>query len=95
MTRKSFTANALTGGQVRLTWATALEQGSAAFVVERATNPKAGFNPVNEPVPGAGNSYESKFYEFIDHRTPTGTMYYRLRQIDTDGQYYLSSVVAV
>ena len=74
-------------------WTTASEQRSARFVVERATNPQAGFVAVGQ-VATAGTSATPHRYTLRDAAAPTRTTsYYRLRQIDTDGTEILSPVV--
>jgi hypothetical protein len=76
-------------------WATASEQRSARFVVERATNPQAGFLAIGQ-VAAAGTSATAHRYTLRDAAAPTRTTsYYRLRQIDTDGTETLSPVVAL
>lgn len=76
-------------------WATASEQRSAYFVVERATQPQAGFVAVGQ-VAAAGSSAGARRYTLRDAAAPTrATSYYRLRQVDTDGTETLSPVVAL
>ena len=76
-----------------VTWTTASEQHSARFVVERATNPQAGFVAVGQ-VAAAGSSAAAHQYALRDAAAPTSaTSYYRLRQVDTDGTETLSPVV--
>ncbi len=76
-------------------WATASEQRSAYFVVERATQPQAGFVAVGQ-VAAAGSSTGPRRYTLRDAAAPTrATTYYRLRQVDTDGTETLSPVVAL
>jgi hypothetical protein len=76
-------------------WATASEQHSARFVVERATSPQAGFVAVGT-VAAAGTSAATHQYTLRDAAAPTRTTsYYRLRQVDIDGTETLSPVVAL
>ncbi len=89
-----FGARALPGGRVQLTWATASEVNSAAFIVERATDPH-NFGPIGEPVAAAGTSAVAHTYELHDVAPPSGTLYYRLRQLDLDGATTFSDAVAV
>ena len=92
----SFTVSRAAGATAAdVTWATASEQHSARFVVERATNPQAGFGAVGE-VAAAGSSATPRRYSLRDAAAPTRTTsYYRLRQVDTDGTETLSPVVAL
>ena len=78
-----------------ITWATASEQRSASFVVERATNPQTGFTVVGQVV-AAGTSSATHQYSLRDAAAPTRTVtYYRLRQRDTNGSEHLSPVAAL
>lgn len=97
VTLTSFEARAVSTATVRLSWATASEKNSAAFVVERATDPRGagGFVAIGDPVAAAGTSTTPRRYELLDGRAPGGTVYYRLRQEDTDGTVAYSEVVTV
>jgi hypothetical protein len=83
-------------GAALLSWATASELNSASFVVERATNPAAGFVAIGQ-VAAAGSSTTTRSYSLADNEAATqrGTLYYRLRQLDNDGQAHLSGVVVL
>ncbi len=89
-----FKARAQASG-VQLTWSTASEQHSAAFVVERALDPKAGFRAVGQPVPAAGTTFIPQHYTLFDANAPASTLYYRLRQLDVSGEGHFSEVVVV
>ena len=88
----SFTAK-LIGKNVRLSWQTSTEINNFGFEVERFENSdwvKIGF------VNGNGNSNSPKDYSFIDDKVKTdGTIKYRLKQIDNDGQFEYSDVISV
>lgn len=92
----SFTVGRAPGATAAdVAWATASEQRSARFVVERATSPQAGFVAVGT-VAAAGSSATPHRYTLRDAAAPTRTTsYYRLRQIDLDGTETLSPVVAL
>jgi hypothetical protein len=83
-------------GAALLSWATASELNSASFVVERTTNPAAGFVAIGQ-VAAAGSSSTTRSYSLTDTDAATqrGTLYYRLRQLDADGQAHLSGVVVL
>jgi hypothetical protein len=89
----SFAGQASAGG-VQLSWQTASELNSHAFVVERAAAAQAEFVALGE-VAAAGNSAQARRYQFLDARALAVTSYYRLRQVDADGQTHFSPVVAV
>jgi hypothetical protein len=78
---------------VSLTWETATEHNAAHFVVERAESASTEFRALGQ-VKSAGTSMQAKRYQFVD-ATPGGLRYYRLRQVDLDGQESFSQVVAV
>lgn len=88
----SFTAEQVTDDVV-LRWATASEENSSHFIVQRSTD-AANFESIGE-VAAAGNSNTTRHYEFTDTRPQGGYNYYRLQQVDRDGSTELSNVVVV
>jgi hypothetical protein len=91
------------GRDVKLTWETTKEINNAGFDVERK-------NPLNLPeggkaewsklgfVQGSGTSNTAKVYNYADKKLNTGKYYYRLKQIDYNGnfEYYdLNSEVII
>ena len=80
-------------GVVELTWATASEQNSAYFAVERSAAGRD-FTEVTR-VTAAGNSVIEQRYATTDAKPLTQTSYYRLRQVDRDGRIAYSDIVAV
>ena len=90
-----FTATAQ-NKSVSLRWATASESNNSHFEIERSadgyTYERIGSHR------GAGDSNDYREYQFIDSRLPVTrdhVIYYRLKQIDFDGQYEHSDIVAV
>ncbi|NOY05167.1 MAG: T9SS type A sorting domain-containing protein [Chlorobi bacterium] len=86
-------------GRVYLRWATATEENNYGFDVERSVVSRStGWNKVGF-VPGSGTTTELRRYEFEDDLSTvipySGVIYYRLRQVDTDGKYTYSPVVEV
>ncbi|MEM9022946.1 MAG: LamG-like jellyroll fold domain-containing protein, partial [Bacteroidota bacterium] len=80
----------LDGDRVQLQWATASEVNNDFFVVEKSVNGQQW-----EPVlvqPGAGNTSQRTDYSGTDPHPFAGTSYYRLKQVDVDGQYSYSEV---
>jgi len=92
----SFAASRPAGATaVEVVWATASEQHSNYFVVERTTDPQAGFQAVGQ-VAAAGTSTATHRYQLHDALAPVGTvLYYRLRQVDFDGSERLSPVTTL
>lgn len=79
---------------VQLNWTTASEINNSYFTVERSTDGK-NFTAIGE-VTGAGDSYESIDYQFMDTRVAeldSEIAYYRLMQTDFDGRTNYSEVV--
>lgn len=76
-----------------LTWETLTELNNAWFEVERSLNGTV-WETVHR-VSGQGNSTEPHSYAYHDHNRPHGTAYYRLRQVDFNGQFEYSEVVAL
>lgn len=81
------------GASVALHWATASEQGSAWYDVERSAD-GARFSFLRR-VPAAGQSLSERHYAFTDGQPLPGQSYYRLRQEDQDGAARYSPVVSM
>jgi hypothetical protein len=93
----SFSA-AVIGKDVKLSWNTATEINNFGFEIERKVGSsqssvgnyeKIGF------INGNGNSNSPKSYSFVDDKVSTGKYFYRLKQIDNDGQYEYSKTIEV
>ncbi len=91
----AFDARYQPGQGTRLSWATASETGSLAFVVESQDDPAANSWQQVARVAAAGSSPTPHQYATFDTRPLAGTRYYRLRQLDRDGRVAYSPVVAV
>ncbi len=83
----SFTAVNL-DGVVKLQWTTQSEQNNVGFNIYRSTSAKDGFKKINGSlIAAAGTSATPNSYSFIDDRLQDkGTYYYRLEDIDIEGQ---------
>ena len=88
----SFAATAA-GDFAELTWTTASERDNDYFSVERSDDGLL-FAEVGR-VSGAGTTGRAQSYSFAQAADGDGTVYFRLRQVDFDGQYDYSDVVAV
>jgi hypothetical protein len=91
----AFTASYHSGQGTLLSWFTASESNSAAFVVESQDDPAASSWQPLVSVAAAGTSTTSHHYQAHDARPLAGTRYYRLRQLDHDGREVFSPVVSV
>ena len=76
--------------QIQLTWATATEVNNAGFQIERSVEGTQ-WSPVAF-IPGIGHSVSVHQYEYLDQPGSAGLYYYRLKQVDIDGQYSYSSI---
>lgn len=91
VTLKSFTAKSV-NNEAHLLWQTATELNNAGFEIEKSID---GLNFSNIGfVKGAGNLLTTKNYEFVD-KNIASTNYYRLKQLDLDGKFSYSPVVAL
>lgn len=81
-------------GQVDLTWLTASETGNAGFEIQRSENGQ-NFRSIGF-VEGKGTTTLSQEYSYPDSEVRMGQLYYyRLRQIDFDGQSDFSEILTV
>ncbi|WP_165370555.1 T9SS type A sorting domain-containing protein [Hymenobacter persicinus] len=78
---------------VLLKWATASEKNNDRFSVERSADGKD-FKAI-ATVRGSGSTTKTTSYSVTDKEPLTGLNYYRLRQIDTEGQFSYSPVRVV
>jgi photosystem II stability/assembly factor-like uncharacterized protein len=89
---QSFTARRVDDDEARLAWRTGAESDNLGFEIQRRLQGDwavAGF------VPACANPEGDHEYSFIDRipEAASGTLQYRLRQIDTDGSVWFSPVV--
>ena len=88
----SFSAQVIAEG-IKLAWLTASETDNFGFDVERGasrdTFTKIGF------VPGNGTTATERHYQFLDDKVSSGIVFYRLKQIDLNGSFEYSNVIAV
>lgn len=92
VTLVNFTAKAM-GSQVRLHWQTASESNNDHFEVERSADGQV-FNWLTS-VAGHGESQVLLDYQVMDVAPYYAINYYRLKQVDKDGRFTLSSIVSV
>ncbi len=71
-----------------LTWATATEQNSQKFEIQRSTNSTDWVTIDN--VAAAGNSNSLKSYQYLDLKG--GNAFYRIRQVDIDGRFVYTAI---
>lgn len=78
-------------GENHLLWKTFSEINTDYFEVERKNN-TASFEVIGR-VESAGNSNVTNDYSFTDKESKSGILYYRIRQVDLDGNYQYSNSV--
>ncbi|NWF49256.1 MAG: T9SS type A sorting domain-containing protein [Ignavibacteriaceae bacterium] len=81
----------VSGMEVRLFWTTSTETNNLGFDIEESIDNnefiKIGF------VPGFGTSTQSHSYSFTRYDLTSGKYYFRLKQIDLDGNFEYSSTI--
>lgn len=90
-----FTAEAQENGNL-IGWTTASELNNDYFEVQRLNDQLQ--TPAFETIvtiDGAGNSIVQLNYEYLDVSAPNGISYYRLKQVDFNGQSSTSDVISV
>ncbi len=78
---------------IRLLWTTATEQNNDYFSVERSSDGQI-FEEIGTKK-GAGNSTVEKTYSFTDEHPFSGINYYRLKQVDYDGNFTYSKIISI
>lgn len=86
----SFSVRSISGAAL-LTWTTISEINNYGFCIERGTTPDDLREATNGFVPGHNTTIEAHEYSWTD---PNPVSYYRLRQIDLDGNVHYSDVVS-
>ncbi|GEM_PF-462337 len=81
------------GKEVRLNWEIFSESNNTGFYIERSNDGKF-FKNIGF-VQGVGISRVAKHYSFTDQMPHFGDLYYRLRQVDSDGKNSYSEIKAV
>ena len=81
---------------ITLTWSTAIESNNKGFYVERKSDSKNNFEAIGFVNSKSVNSNSVITYKFIDQDANTNeTNYYRLRQIDEDGEEDYSKTISI
>ena len=83
-------------GQVKLSWSTAWELQNDYFQVQRSFSGTDHFEELGY-ITGSGASDETLNYHWMDNDMPpyNGFVFYRLKQVDFNGQYVYSEVVSI
>ncbi|MFL5730529.1 MAG: glycosyl hydrolase, partial [Cytophagaceae bacterium] len=90
----SFQAKAENNSYTSLSWQTASELNNDYFEVQRSTDPSGKNWETIGRVYGKGNSGTLQSYAFKDPSPSSGTNYYRLNQIDLNGDHSYSNTAS-
>lgn len=90
---KAFKAMAETSNKVKVFWTTEYEKDNAYFDIERSTD-GLNFTSVAK-VPGVNYNGHLTDYTFYDPHPLKGISYYRLKQVDVDGNFNYSPIQRV
>ena len=90
----SYFACSFIESKVMLNWTTSSEVNNFGFEIQKSINASSGFNKIGF-VNGNGTTNDSQDYEYVDEDVTTGIYYYRIKQIDYDGDYKFSNVFEV
>ena len=88
----SFTVTSSKDG-VLIRWETATETNNSGFSIEKSA--AGGAYQTVGFVEGKGTTTEKQYYTFTDRQTPSGSVTYRLKQVDFDGTFAYSNAVEV
>ena len=80
-------------GQVQVSWSTSSESNSDYFIVERSSDAQV-FTEAGR-VKAAGNSSIPKSYAYTDLNPVDGMNYYRLKQVDIDGNIAIHGIRSI
>jgi hypothetical protein len=80
--------------QAELRWATATENGNDHFDIERSAD-GSGFAPIGTVPSHYQANGQTTYYSFSDTKPVNGQNFYRLRQVDKDGNFSYSAIVMV
>jgi len=89
----AFTAKTVEAGVVAIEWVTTGELNNAYFEVQRSTDMR-NFETI-EKINGKGTTMNTSTYTAIDYNVPSGSVYYRLVQVDFDGTSTTYDAVAI
>jgi hypothetical protein len=78
---------------IQLIWETASEYNNAGFELQHSWNAKE-WQKLSF-VLGRGTASESQYYSYLDEAAKEGENYYRIKQIDIDGQHEYSRIIQI
>jgi hypothetical protein len=81
------------GSDAQLDWSTYAEINSDHFEIEKSTD-GINWNTIAS-TKAAGNTAATSYYSYTDKNIATGTLYYRLKEVDIDAKFMYSSIVTM
>ncbi len=88
----SFSGNQVGNGSVQLNWTVGNDFNSSHYEVERSTD-SVNFTVIVNTV--AKTSTVQLSYSFVDAQPVSGNDYYRIKEVDSVGKFYYSSIIKV
>ncbi|HMT54859.1 MAG TPA: T9SS type A sorting domain-containing protein [Saprospiraceae bacterium] len=79
--------------QTQIIWSVATQLNNEKYIIEHSKDGR-NFSPIGE-IAGDGTSYETKHYEYMHTSPYIGINYYRIKQVDYDGNSSYSDIVSV
>jgi hypothetical protein len=90
----SFSAAAISGNAVKISWSTISETQNYGFEVQRSASRTAGFASLpGSFIAGHGTTVERHDYAYTDATAGTAKYYYRLKQIDMDATVHYNEPI--
>lgn len=86
-------ANRISLDEIAISWTTSSEVSNAYFEVERTTD-GVNFISLNK-ISGQGTTQKITEYSWLDQTAPQGIVYYRLKQVDFNGDFEYSNIMLV
>ena len=88
-----FSVRKMEEDKVKINWQTASEENNEYFSVQRSSDGSS-WEEINK-INGAGNSTLTIDYSIVDEKPFSGVSYYRLKQVDFNGDYEFSNIKSV
>lgn len=76
-----------------LSWTTTQENNNSMFILEKSDN-GTDYQTIGS-IRGAGTTREAKRYRFLDHQAANNKVFYRLKQVDFNGNFTYSETLNV
>ncbi len=89
----SFNLEITKSGIIILRWSTALEINNEGFEIQHSRDGESW--EMIDWITGVDNTFEVRNYSYNHEQPATGTNYYRLKQIDLNGEFEYSKVISI